>query len=333
MKQWIDSVISSRKTFALPFITHPGIEINGEKVINAVTDGNTHFEAIKAVAETFGTTAATVIMDLTTEAEAFGAEISMPENEVPSVIGRLLQSAEDIEKLELPDLTKGRIPAYLSANKLAVEKLDGKPVFSGCIGPFSLAGRLYDMSEIMVAIYTEPDAMLMLLEKCTQFLLSYCREFKKIGAAGVVMAEPAAGLLSNDDCLMYSTHFVKQIVDELQDDDFTIILHNCGNTGHCTNAMLESGANALHFGNGIDMKETLEVCPQDRIIMGNLDPVGVFKLAKPEQVKQKTLQLLNDAKDYPNFVISSGCDIPPNTPIENIRAFYEAVNQFNSQFS
>lgn len=331
MKKWIDSVLSSKATPALLFITHPGIEIISEKVINAVSNGHTHFEAVKAVSETFDTSAATVIMDLTPEAEAFGAKISMPENEVPSCIGRLLLNAEDIENLAVPNLSTGRIPAYLLANKLAVENLGGKPVFSGCIGPFSLAGRLYDMSEIMVSIYTEPDAMLLLLEKCTEFLKAYCREFKKIGAAGVVMAEPAAGLLSNDDCMMYSTHFVKQIVEELQDDDFTIILHNCGNTGHCTDAMIQSGANALHFGNAIDMKEALEECPVDKIIMGNLDPVGVFKLSNPEEINQKTLDLLHGAKDYPNFVISSGCDIPPYTPIENIRAFYDAVNKFNSQ--
>lgn len=31
---------------------------------------------------------------------------------------------------------------------------------------------------------------------------------------------------------------------------------------------------------------------------------------------------------YKNFVISSGCDIPPATPWENIDAFFEAVNEF-----
>ena len=79
------------------------------------------------------------------------------------------------------------------------------------------------------------------------------------------------------------------------------------------------------------MKSALQECPPDKIIMGNLDPVGVFKLSKPEEIKLKTIHLLNEAKDYPNFVISSGCDIPPYTPIENIRAFYDAVNEFNSQ--
>ena len=91
-------------------------------------------------------------MDLTVEAEAFGAEIVFPENEVPSVVGRLLNDEEAIDKLEIPALNKGRIPQYLKANMLAAKTITDRPVFAGCIGPYSLAGRLYDMSEVMVLV-------------------------------------------------------------------------------------------------------------------------------------------------------------------------------------
>ncbi len=185
------------------------------------------------------------------------------------------------------------------------------------------------MSEIMVSIYTEPETILLLLSKCTEFLIDYCRALKATGTAGVIMAEPAAGLLSNEDCLLYSSHFVKQVSDAVQDDDFTLILHNCGNGGQCTHAMIESGANALHFGNAIDICEALQECPPGLIVMGNLDPVTVFKQSDPGKVKQSALDLLNLTKSYPNFVISSGCDLPPHTPAENIHAFFEAVDEFN----
>ena len=75
---------------------------------------------------------------------------------------------------------------------------------------------------------------------------------------GVVMAEPAAGLLSDEDCTQYSSVFIKEIVEKVQDDHFTVILHNCGNTGHCTKAMVATGAAAYHFGNKIDMVEDSE---------------------------------------------------------------------------
>ncbi len=326
MNHWTKKVLESNKRLAIPIMTHPGIEALGKTVKDAVTDGNTHYEAIKYLAENYDTAACTVIMDLTVEAEAFGAKVKMPDDEVPSVIGRLVSGEASVNALQIPDLTQGRIPQYLLANKLAAENIKSKPVFSGCIGPYSLAGRLYDMSEIMIAIYIEPDTILNLLSKCTQFLINYCKALKATGTNGVVIAEPAAGLLSNEDCMAYSTIFVKQIVEAVQDEKFTVILHNCGNTGQCTHAMIESGAYALHFGNAIDMEGVLKACPSDIIVMGNLSPVAVFKQGTPETVKAETSKLLEQGKNYKNFVISSGCDIPPHIPEENIRAFFDIIH-------
>lgn len=330
MNSFIQQLLNSDKRIAIPIMTHPGIEAIGKNVIDAVTDGEVHYQAIKNVTETYDTTACTVIMDLTVEAEAFGCAISMPEHEVPSVTGRLVCDEESVNRLQVPSLSAGRMPEYLKANRLAVENIKDKAVLSGCIGPFSLAGRLYDMSEIMVGIYIEPDVIKTLLDKCTEYITLYCKELKAIGATGVIMAEPAAGLLSNEDCLEYSTVYVKQIVEAVQDDNFTVVLHNCGNKGHCTQAMIDSGAAALHFGNAVNMVETLEQCPSNLVVMGNIDPVGILKQATPEEVYRITADLLTKTAQYKNFVISSGCDMPPFVPDVNIKAFYRAIADFNA---
>ena len=330
MNSFIQQLLNSDKRIAIPIMTHPGIEAIGKNVIDAVTDGEVHYQAIKNVTETYDTTACTVIMDLTVEAEAFGCAISMPEHEVPSVTGRLVCDEESVNRLQVPSLSAGRMPEYLKANRLAVENIKDKAVLSGCIGPFSLAGRFYDMSEIMVGIYIEPDVIKTLLDKCTDYITLYCKELKAIGATGVIMAEPAAGLLSNEDCLEYSTVYVKQIVEAVQDDNFTVVLHNCGNKGHCTQAMIDSGAAALHFGNAVNMVETLEQCPSNLVVMGNIDPVGILKQATPEEVYRITADLLAKTAQYKNFVISSGCDMPPFVPDVNIKAFYRAIADFNA---
>lgn len=329
MNKFIKQLLDSDKRIAIPIMTHPGIEAIGKNVFDAVTNGEVHYQAIRNVTETYNTAACTVIMDLTVEAEAFGCTISMPEHEVPSVTGRLVYDEESVNRLQVPSLSVGRMPEYLKANRLAIENIKDKPVLSGCIGPFSLAGRLYDMSEIMVGIYIEPDVIKTLLDKCTAYITAYCKELKSLGATGVIMAEPAAGLLSNDDCQEYSTVYVKQIVEAVQDENFTVILHNCGNKGQCTQAMIDSGAAALHFGNAVDMVATLEQCPSDLIVMGNIDPVGILKQASSEDVYRITSDLLAKTAGYKNFVISSGCDMPPLVPEANIKAFYKAVADFN----
>lgn len=329
MKEWMSSLIRDKKVAAIPVMTHPGIELTGNTVLEACSDGNIHFNAIKALADKYPTAAASVIMDLTVEAEAFGADISFTDNEVPAVIGHLLDSAADIRALEVPSLKAGRVPQYLKANLLAARAITDRPVIGGCIGPFSLAGRLYDMSEIMMLIYQDPGAAHLLLSKCTKFISKYCKALKECGVNAVMMAEPAAGLMSDEDCKRFSSDYVKSIVDEVQDDYFSVILHNCGNTGHCTKAMVSTGSAGYHFGNKCDMTEVSRDVPPTALTMGNLDPVSLFKDATPVQMSEETTNLLEAMRKFPNFVLSSGCDTPPHTPMENIDAFFEALEKFN----
>ena len=316
----------------IPLMTHPGIEMCGYTVRQAVTDGTVHAEAVMKLNERFPADATTAIMDLTVEAEAFGAQVVFEENSIPTVIGRLVSDYESVSALEIPTLDRGRVSEYLKADILIAKNITDKPVYAGCVGPFSLAGRLFDLSEMMMAMYIEPETVSLLLEKCTAFLVEYIKAIKATGVDGVFVAEPAAGLTSGEDCSAFSSKYVKRMVEAVQDESFTLILHNCGNTGHCTSAMVETGAGGLHFGNKVDMVDALEACPLDRLAMGNIDPVGIMKMSSPSELKNSVRELLVRTSGYPNFILSTGCDVPPGVPEENIRAFYEAVNEYNMMF-
>lgn len=333
MKNWMDRAIGSQRRLAIPIMTHPGIELCGCTVRDAVTDGEKHARAILALNERYPADACTVIMDLTVEAEAFGAKIVFPEDEVPSVTEPLVRNLSEVEALQVPPLETARVPEYLRANRIVAQAIGDKPLFAGCIGPFSLAGRLFGMTELMMAIFTEPATIHRLLEKCTRFIGDYCRALKEAGAQGVIIAEPAAGLISNDDCSFYSSRYVRQIVGEVQDDTFLVVLHNCGDTGHCTAAMVETGAAGYHFGNQADMVAALGICPPDALVMGNLDPVGLFRQADEKAMYEATERLLRATAQYPNFILSSGCDVPPAVPQANINAFYTALADYNKDLN
>lgn len=328
--QWIKNALLGKTRLVIPIMTHPGIELCGKTVKEAVTNGTIHAEAICKLNETYPASASTAIMDLTVEAEAFGAEIDFPEDDVPNVVRPLASNAEAVRNLSVPSLDSGRIREYLKADRLVAETITDKPVFAGCIGPFSLAARLYGMSEIMIAMFMEPDTVHLLLNKCTEFMMEYCRAIKETGVDGVIMADPVAGLISNEDCDNYSSPYIRRIAEEIQDDNFLLVLHNCGNGGHCTEAMIHSGAGALHFGNKIDMLKALEDSPNDMLVMGNLDPVGLFQQASTDKMYEATLHLLKKTAAYPNFVLSSGCDVPPHIPTTNIEAFYRALKDYSN---
>ena len=88
------------------------------------------------------------------------------------------------------------------------------------------------------------------------------------------------------------------------------------------------GAAAYHFGNSIDMKAMLEKFPDDIPVMGNIDPAEVLRMGTPQMVRDKTLDLMKSCAPYRNFVLSSGCDIPPLSPWTNLDAFFEAADEY-----
>lgn len=72
-------------------------------------------------------------------------------------------------------------------------------------------------------------------------------------------------------------------------------------------------------------------CPADLPVMGNIDPVGIMQQATPERVHAAVTELLEKTSGYDNFILSSGCDVPPHTPVDNIKAFYQALAEYNEK--
>jgi uroporphyrinogen decarboxylase len=118
--------------------------------------------------------------------------------------------------------------------------------------------------------------------------------YKEVGANGIVMAEPVAGLLSPTLEKEFSSPYIKKIVDAVQDDNFIVIYHNCGdNVPKMLDSILTTGAAAYHFGNAVDMEsDIITKVSSDVLVMGNVDPAGVLRLGTPEKVKEETLALL-----------------------------------------
>jgi uroporphyrinogen decarboxylase len=330
MQAWKQGILASRTRCALPILTNLGFDLTGATVRAGASDGRVQAAAIQALARRYAFAASPMMMDLSVEAEAFGARIRMSDHEVPVVVGTVLQDCSEVAGLKVPTLQSGRIPQYLEAARLTAQAVTDRPVLAGCIGPFSLAGRLFGMTEIMTEMLSDPDGILALLETCTGFLETYAAAFAATGVNGLVMAEPAAGLLSPAQCDAFSSAFVARLVRKVQNDRFAVVLHNCGNTGGQNASMRSTGAWGLHFGNKNDLSRTLAELPGDVLVMGNVDPAGLFRMGTPEQVRAETARLLEATAAHPNFVLSSGCDIPPLVPAANVDAFQAALDAFNA---
>ena len=88
------------------------------------------------------------------------------------------------------------------------------------------------------------------------------------------------------------------------------------------------GAMGYHFGNACNMADMIPDAPADVLVMGNVDPAAQINQGTPESVMAATLKVMEECCYAPNFVISSGCDIPPMSPWANIEAFFTAVESY-----
>ena len=324
-KQWLKTAPSLHK--AMPILSFPGAQLIDIPVSELVRIGAKQALCMHAIAARYDLLASVSLMDLSVEAEAFGSPVRFGEGEVPAVTAAILDEDSDPETLLVPQVGAARTGEYILAIQEA-RKLIEQPIFAGSIGPFSLAGRLLGMSETMVMCYTEPELVHAVLAKAAAFLADYNKALRDAGADGLLMAEPAAGLLSPPLIAEFSTPYVRQIVQAVETPEFAVVYHNCGNTIPLMESILETGASAFHFGNAVDLAEMLRLVPAEFPVMGNIDPAGQLRGGTPESVRAATLELLERCAKHSNFIVSSGCDIPPQAQLQNLDAFFAAVKDF-----
>ena len=329
METWFQTAAARHKP--MPVLSFPGMQLTGVTMRELVCSGQKQAACMKAIVSRYDLLASVSLMDLSVEAEAFGSPVRFSDAEVPTVTSAVIRDANDLEQLGIPAVGTARTGEYIETIVQAKRLIADIPVFAGSIGPFSLAGRLMDMTEIMVLCYEDPELVHATLEKVTTFLVAYNTAFRIAGANGILMAEPAAGLLSPALNEEFSTPYVRQIIEAVQTDSFACIYHNCGNTIPLIGSILQNGAKAFHFGNAIQLPEMLPLVPTDRPVFGNIDPAGQFRNGTPESIREATLGLLDNCAQHPHFILSSGCDIPPVTPLQNIDAFFDAAKVFYSR--
>lgn len=326
MKAWAAALPQSRRP--LPLLSFPSASLTGADVYKITHDATAQTEGILAVARRTPAAAAVCMMDLSVEAEAFGCTLSCSQDEVPTVTNILISDEDEARALEIPEIGAARTGLYIKAATDAKAQITDRPVLAGMIGPFSLVGRLMDVTEALVNCIADEDFVYAALEKVTPFLIRYALAYKEAGLDGIVMAEPLAGLLSPVQEKEFSAPFVKQIVDAVQDGSFIVIYHNCGpNVPLMTDSFYANGAAAYHFGDAVSLADMLGKMPKDRPVCGNISPAGEFLGGTPESMAAAVRDLIAECGQYPNFVLSSGCDVPPLAKWENIDAFFASAKE------
>lgn len=326
MKAYVKNLLAD-KGRTMPILSFPSAQLLGISVRELIGSAEAQARGMQAIAARCPVAASLNMMDLSVEAEAFGAEVRFEDDEVPTVTKGILDDIGQAASVTVPVVGAGRTGVYVEGVRLAKERIADRPVFCGVIGPYSLAGRLFDMTELMMACFDSPDEVKCLLEKVTAFLIAYIKAFQAAGADGVVMAEPAAGLLSPSLAEEFSHPYVKAIFEAVNSEDFVLCYHNCGGAVvDMLDSLATLPADIFHFGNAIELSRTFAALPADAVIMGNVDPV-LLRTGTPDEVGATVQRVYDACHGFPNFMLSTGCDVPADAKWENIDAYFERVKE------
>jgi uroporphyrinogen decarboxylase len=322
-----EMVYASKTPLPYPVLTAPGAALTGVELSRLFNDSDCQVAAARAVRVAYNLPFWQSSMDLSVEAEEFGCAIRFDDDETPSILGRLVHDASEAEALAIPRVGSGRSAVYLRTLGALARDSAAPFVIGGAIGPFSLAGRIFGLSEALMATVMEPELIKLLLEKATAYVIDYALAQREAGAAGLMIAEPSSGLLSPPALAEFSGAYVKRVVDAVQTEDFEIVLHNCAATSAHLDAVYAAGAKGYHFGAPMDMSAALGAAPAGAIVGGNLDPTKAFCSLDPEGMRIEVLRLRELAAGHPGFFLSSGCDVSCRAPDATIRAFFSAASE------
>lgn len=330
-RSFVQAILASSRRLAFPVAVYPGLQLIPGQVRAMVTDPEVQARTQLALQARYHSPFLLSAMDLSVEAESFGASVRWVDDEVPTVVGRLVRDPGEVRRLSVPSPGEGRTRVPLATVRHLARTAPASIVVGGCIGPFSLAARLTGVTEALELTVDAPALVHELLEKATGFLIAYAAAFQAAGANALLIAEPSAGLLSPRALAEFSTPYLRQLRDSLRPLPIDPILHNCGARPAHLPALLDTAFDCFHFGAPMDMPTALQRVPGNVVVCGNLDPAGVFCASAPDQVAAAATSLLQATEGHRNFVLSSGCDIPPDAPLASLDALYGALESWNTR--
>jgi uroporphyrinogen decarboxylase len=303
-------------------------QLTGTTVKQNLTDGQTMFKTIEAYITEFKPDfTMSTFPDLAAEAEACGCKLKMPEDALPSVDVHIVQSQKDLNKMTIPDpLKEGRLNVFIESTRL-FEKRFTLPKTAASAGPFTLAAELMGVDIITRKIIKEPELVHEVMEYALKVVQRYNNELVKAGADSIGIAEPTCSLLSAKAFEQMVLPYLQRYTESLP---ISASLHICGRAGHLVELMCKTGVDAISLDSPTDITKIKDKVPPDIMILGNLAPVEVLMMKKPDEVRAATLEMLKAMEDVPNFGVLSGCDLPIGTPMENIKALINTVKEYRA---
>jgi len=275
--------------------------------------------------EAFDFDQVSAISDPYRETQGFGAEITFPRDEVPRCVAPPLESNKDLSTLKKPDPYSStrmldRINAVREFKKLVYKRYS---IMGWIEGPAAESADLRGVTNLLMDLAMDPDFAVELMDLCVNVAIDFAIAQIESGADTIGIGDAIASQISP---AMYE-EFVfpreKKIIDGIHEAGGIVRLHICGNTTHLLPYMAKLGAEIIDLDWQVDMKKARQILGEKTVLAGNIDPVNAVMKATPEQIIKHVHQIYSDVGNP--YMVGAGCEIPPGTPYENLKALCDPV--------
>jgi MtaA/CmuA family methyltransferase len=261
-----------------------------------------------------------LISDPFRETSAFGGKVQFSGNKNP-VCEPIISDIHDLEHLKNPDVynserTSDRIRGTGYYKKLLGDEI---PVIGWIEGPLAEAADLAGVNNILLMILMEPVFVRRLMEICVITAKDFARAQVEAGCLVIGIGDALCSQIDPETYRSYILPLHQEIIDYIHSQGAYTKLHICGNITQLLPHLSLTGTDILDLDWMVDFGTARKHCKNEIILCGNLDPVSCIKEKSPETISECTRKLMNDQKGT-RFILSAGCEIPRDTPLENILA-------------
>lgn len=314
----------------VPLILNHAARVIGVKVSEYATDGQVMGQAHVAAYRRYGQDLITIFTDTGITAEALGTELHFPADDVARFRAPAVAEPDLADELEPVDARRaGRLPVLLEAIRHCVREVGDEVLVSCCYpAPFSTAAALRGTAMFARDLYKNREAAHTLLEKSLKLAEDFAEAVAEVGGIPVLVDPVASGsVISGPTFEEFALPYLIKALDKISSLGAVPILHICGRSSHIIDAMARSGAAALSI-DQIELREAVEKVGDRVCLMGNVRPTETLLEGTPESVRAEARECLAAGRDSPGgFILSTGCEVPIETPPENLMALLEVARE------